>query len=74
MKLKQLGGGGREPLDAELPVQEDRGDVGAVEQVGHVVVGRLQLLDLFLELVVDRGQLLVERLQLLLGGLQLLVG
>ena len=46
----------------------------AVEEIGHVVRGRLHLLDLVVELVVDGAQLLVEGLQLLLGGLQLLVG
>ena len=73
-QVEQARGGGREQLDPKAGVQEDGGDVGAVEQIGHVVRGRLHLLDLLVKLVVDGAQLLVERLQLLLGGLQLLVG
>ena len=63
----------REPADAEAAIEEQRRDVGAVEQVVEIVGARLELADLGLELAVDRIELLVERLQLLLGGLELLV-
>ena len=39
-------GGGRVPFDPELVVEKNDRHLGAVEQVGHVVVGRLQLLTL----------------------------
>ena len=73
-QVEHARGGGREQLDPKAGVQEDGGDVGRVEEIGHVVRGRLHLLDFVVELVVDGAQLLVEGLQLLLGGLQLLVG
>lgn len=70
----QVGRRRREALDAQPLVQEQRGDLGAGEEVVQVVVGPLELIDLLAELGVDRGELLVERAQLLGGGLQLLVG
>ena len=62
----------REQLHAQAAVQEDRADVARVDQVLEVVVGEPELLDLDLQLLVDRRQLLVDRLQLLLAGLELL--
>ena len=63
---------GREPLDAEPAVQEQRGDLGRRDQVLQVARRLGQLVDLGLELVVDRLELLGHRLRLLLGGLELL--
>ena len=65
---------GSEPLDAEVVVQEDRGDLGAVQQVLHVAVGLRQFLDLRLQLGVDRLHFFVERLQFLLGTGHFFVG
>ena len=62
----------RGQLHAQLPIEEDRADVGRVDQVLKVVVGERQLLDLDLQLLIDGRQLLVDRLQLLLAGLELL--
>ena len=73
-QVEHARGGRREQLDPKAGVQEYGGDVGRVEEIGHVVTGRLHLLDFVMELAVDGAQLLVEGLQLLLGGLQLLVG
>ena len=64
----------REPLDAQVVVQEDRGDLDAVKQVLHVAVGLRQLLDLRLQLGVDRLHFFVEGLQFLLGTVQFFVG
>ena len=64
----------RKPLDAQIRIEEDRGDIGAHQQVGEVVVHGSELVHLLLELLVQRGQLFVHRLQLLLRGGQLLVG
>ncbi len=63
----------REPLDRQVAVEEEGRDVRGVEEVPDVVVGVAELLDLPLELLVDRDQLLVEALELLLRGRQLLV-
>ena len=73
-ELDELVGPGGEAPHVELVVQEHGGDVRAVEQVLHVVVGAGQLVHLGLQLGVDRLQLLVQGLHLLLGGGQLLVG
>ena len=55
-------------------VQEQRRDLGAVEQVLQVALGQRQVFDLEDQLAVDGLQLLVHRLHLFLGGRQLLVG
>ena len=68
-----LGDARRELADAQLPIEEHRRDVGAVEQVLDVVVELLQLGVLLLVLGVDRVELLVDRVQLLVRALQLLV-
>jgi hypothetical protein len=57
--------GRREAADDEIAVEEDRRDQGALEQVAQVGVGVVELVDLAVELGVDRMQLLVDRLQLL---------
>lgn len=49
-------------------------DVGAAQQIVQVVIGRLQLPELFFQLAVDCRELLVEQLRFLLGALQLFVG
>ena len=67
-------GGRREEADFELGVEEERRDIGAVQDVLQIVGGRALPLQRFLELAVEGGQLLVERLQFLLRGQQLLVG
>ena len=73
-QLEDLVRAGGEAPDMEFVVQKQGGDVRAVEQVLHVVVGPRQLVHLGLQLGVDRLQLLVQRLHLFLGGGQLLVG
>ena len=72
-QVEQLDGRGRELPDVEGGVEEQRGDVGAGQQVVEVVGGGLQLRHLLFKLVVERRQFLVERLQLFLRGLQFLV-
>ena len=59
--------------DVELGVEEQRADLGALEQVVHVGRQLAELGDLRLVLGVDGVELLVDRLQLLVGRLQLLV-
>ena len=54
-------------------VEEDRADLGARQQVVHVVGELGQLGDLALVLGVDRVELLVDALELLVRALQLLV-
>ena len=66
-QVEQLGGGRSEPLDAQLPVQEQGADLGAGQQVVDVVVD----LGEFVDLVVEFG---VHRHQLFIGGLELLLG
>ena len=60
--------GRREEADIEVAVEEERRDVGAVEDVLQVVGRAALLLERLLELAVEGGELLVERLQLLLRG------
>ena len=55
-----------------VAVEEDRADVGRVDEVLEVVVGERQLVDLDFQLLVDGRQLLVDRLKFLLAGLELL--
>src|SRR3712207_9513221 len=62
--------GRREELDAQGAVEEDGREPRRVDQILEVAVGVRQLLDLDLQLLVDRRQLLVDRLQLLLRCLQ----
>ena len=66
-------GGRREEADIEIGVEEERRDIGAVEDVLQIIGGRALPLQRFLELAVEGGQLLVERLQFLLRRQQLLV-
>ena len=70
---EDLGDPRRELADAQLAVEEQRADVGALEQVLDVVVELLQLGVLLLVLGVDGVELLVDRVQLLVRALQLLV-
>ena len=72
--IEQRLGGRREEADIEIGVEEERRDIGAVQDVLQIVGGRALPLQRFLELAVEGGQLLVERLQFLLRGQQLLVG
>ena len=58
----------------EVLVEEQRGDVRAVEQVLHVALRQREIVELGLQLGIDRLQLLVHRLRFFLGGRQLLVG
>ena len=67
-------GGRREEADIEVGVEEERRDIGAVEDVLQIIGGRALPLQRFLELAVERGELLVERLQFFLRGQQFLVG
>ena len=55
-------------------VEEQRGDIRALEQVLHVAVGAGQLPVVLCQLGVDRLQLLVDGLELLPAGLEFLVG
>ncbi len=64
----------REEPDVQLAVQEDRRDLGAVEDILQIVGGDALLLDGFVQLAVEGGQLLIERLKLFLRGFQLLIG
>ena len=57
-----------------LGIEENRRDIGAVQDVLQVVRGRALPLQRFLKLAVEGGQLLVQRLQFFLRGQQLLVG
>ena len=63
----------RELPDPQLAVEEDRADVGAGQEVVHVVGELGQLGDLALVLGVDRVELLVDALQLLVRALELFV-
>ena len=60
-------------FDAQLFIEEDSGNLRALQQVLHVAVEARQLLILGAELAVDRLQLLVDGLHLLLRRLELLV-
>ena len=66
-------GGRREEADIEVGVEEERRDIGAVQNVLQIVGGRALPLQGLLELAVEGGKLLVERLQFLLRCQQLLV-
>ncbi len=72
--LERLADLRREFADAQLAVQKHRADVGAAEQVVHVVGQHGQLANLPLVLGVDGVQLFVDRVQFLVGALQFLVG
>ena len=58
----------------EVVIQKNRPDIHVVEKVFHIVLHPGQLLDLGLQLVIDRDQFLVDRLKLLLGCLEFFVG
>ena len=74
MTLNSDLGGRREEADVEVGVEEERRDVGAVQDILQIVGRRALPLQRFLKLAVEGGQLLVERLQFLLRRQQLLVG
>ena len=61
-------------MNDEFAVEQNRGDLDALEQIAQIGVGAVELVDLAVEFGVDRVQLFVNRLQLLLGRSQLLVG
>ncbi len=54
-----------EPLDAQFFIEENRGDIGAGEQVVYVVVTAFQLRHLGGQLLVHRVEFFVQALQLL---------
>ena len=64
--VEQRLGRRREEADVEAGVEEDRRDVGAVEDVLQIVRGRALPIERLLQLAVEGVQFLVERLQLLL--------
>ena len=64
----------REETDVQLAVEEDRRDLGAVEDILQIVGRDALLLDGLVQLAVEGGQLLVERLELFLRGFQLFIG
>ncbi len=72
-EVERLGDLGRELPDSELRIEEDRADLGAGQEVVHVVRQERQLRDLPLVLGVDRVELLVDALELLVRALQLFV-
>ncbi len=72
--VEQRPGGRREEADVELHVEEQRRDIGAVEDVLQIVGGGALPIERFLQLAIEGGQLLVERLQFFLRGQQFLVG
>ena len=61
-------------FDVQVVIQEDRSNLGAVQQIGHVVVHLRQGVDFSLEFCVHRLEFFVEGLQLFLGGFQFLIG
>lgn len=65
---------GRELAHAQIAVEKDRPDLGALKKIVDVVVELDELLDLALVLRVDGVELLVDGVQLFVGALQLLVG
>ena len=73
-EVDDAAGGRGEAHDAQLVIDENGADVGAGQQVVHVIVGPREAEDFGLEFGVDRIEFLVERLQLLLGGLEFFVG
>ena len=52
----------REKADVQLPVEEQRRDIGAVEHVLQIVRRRALALQCFLKLMVQSRQLLIQRL------------
>ena len=66
-------GGRREEADIQVGVEEQRCDVGAIEDILQIIGCRALPFQGLMELAVEGGQLLVERLQFLLRGQQLLV-
>ena len=73
-QVEDARGAGREALDAHGAVEEHGRDLAGREEVLQIVAVLGTVLQVLLQVVVDRGQLLVDRLQLLLAGLQLLRG
>ena len=59
-RLTIRGGLRSESIDAQVVVEEDRGNLAAVQKVLHVAVRLLQFLDLHLQLGVDRLHFFVE--------------
>ncbi len=60
--------------DAQVTVEEERGNFRGTHQVFQVTMRARDLFQLGLQLIVDRLQFLVDRLQFLLTGLQFLCG
>lgn len=63
----------RKFADAEIPIDEDRGDIGAVQQIIHVISELGQLADLFLVFRVDGIELFIHRVQFFVGALQFFI-
>ncbi len=53
-EIEQLGDRRREAADHEISVEENRRDLGALEEVVQVAVGAIELVDLVAELSIDR--------------------
>ena len=70
---QRFGGGGKE-ADLQFGIEEQGGDIGAVQHVLQIVRRGALAFQGFLQLAVQRGEFLVEGLQFLLRGHQLLVG
>ncbi len=64
----------REPLDAQLVVQKDRGNLCTVQEILQIVVRVRERIELTLEFGVDGHQFLIEGLHLFLRCLQFLIG
>src|SRR5665213_886828 len=70
---KQFHRGRREVLDAEVIVEENGRNLGAVEKVLKIIIHFIQLIILALQLTVDGLKFLIDRLHLFLGSFKLFV-
>src|SRR6185503_12204225 len=68
-KIERLGELRGKPPDPELAIEEDGSDLGAGEQIVHVVRQLGELSDLLLVFGVDRVELLIDALELFVGAL-----
>ena len=73
-QVEQLLGLRRVADNPQPAIQEDRADIGGGQEVLEIGIDPAELVDLILQLLVDRVQLLVDRLQLFLAGLQFFGG
>ncbi len=65
--------GRRDDPDVQVPVEEQRGNVGAVHHVFQVIGRRPLAFQSLLEMAIERGRLFVEGLKFLLRGQKLFV-